>query len=376
MIDNKWKPKKVINRVNRNLRHIGILAYFPPHEGGGAQLAQSLSDCLEKNNILVHKMRRALLPKRRSWSFISTMIGKGFLQQLKILIMLLSSIKKCKTYHIISFSFFGFIPSIIATIICRITGRNLVLAFHSGNGDEFLNKWGPIIKKFFQRADLLIVASSFLNDVFQSHGLKTLKIRDVYPQTRFTFKERNIFEPKFLMTRALEEIYRHECALRAFSKVKEQLSNASLTIVGTGSLEPKLKKLVNELGIDDVTFAGHVEHEEMQNYYDRSDIYLNPTYPDNISPSVLEALACGLPIVSAEYPGVKEIIENRVSGLFFEKGNPDAMAECMIELTKDNNLATRLATNARKNWELHSCKLIVPIYRKLYGNNCYELNSG
>ena len=292
----KLNRNELSNQCNQNQRYVGVLSYFPPVGGGISQLSKSLCDCLEKNHIPVHKMQRAVLPTRRSWGLISTILGKGFLQQFKIMLMFLRSFKKCRIYHVLSFSYLGFLPTVVATLMYKITGKNLVIAYHGGKGEEFLGRWGRIAKKFLQRPDLLIVASTFLKDVFQNHGLKAVKVLDVYPQTEFFFKKRNVFEPRFIMTRALEKIYRHDCALLAYTQVKETFPNASLTIVGTGSLESMLRKIVRDLNIDDVTFVGYVDHKEMQRYYDESDIYLNPTYPDNVSPSVLEAFACGLPV--------------------------------------------------------------------------------
>ncbi|MHA2403679.1 MAG: glycosyltransferase family 4 protein, partial [Candidatus Kariarchaeaceae archaeon] len=163
-----------------------------------------------------------------------------------------------------------------------------------------------------------------------------------------------------------ESIYRHECALEAFQLISREHPDAVLTIIGTGSRENELKTLTKSLGLQNVHFVGTVNHSEMQNLYDEADVFLNPTCPDNVSVAVLESFACGLPVISANSEGIKELIEDRVNGLFFSAGNAREMYERMAEIIENAALGKTLTSNGRRTWESYSCESVRPIYEWIY----------
>ena len=113
-----------------------------------------------------------------------------------------------------------------------------------------------------------------------------------------------------------------------------------------GSME-EVRSRAAQLGVHDrVNFPGRVPKAEVPQWLDRGDIFLNTTNADNTPVSVMEAMACGLPVVSTHVGGVPYLIEDGKDGLLVPPSNPSAMADAVRQLLKDPVLAGRLSRSA------------------------------
>ncbi len=112
----------------------------------------------------------------------------------------------------------------------------------------------------------------------------------------------------------------HETAIRTMAWLQEQkYINAPgrppvhYVICGHGKLENELKQLVDALGIPEfVTFAGY--REDMLDIYQIADIFLFPSYQEGLPMSLLEAMACGLPVVCSDIRGCRDLMGNVQAG--------------------------------------------------------------
>ena len=90
--------------------------------------------------------------------------------------------------------------------------------------------------------------------------------------------------------------------LRAFAKCLDELPDAKLVVLGMGNLDTHIRQLAETLGIKDrVMFTGFVEHPHR--YLAHSDAFVFPSTFEGFSNALLESLACGLPVIAADYPG-------------------------------------------------------------------------
>ena len=94
-------------------------------------------------------------------------------------------------------------------------------------------------------------------------------------------------------------------------------------------------------------FPGRVPKAEVPQWLDRGDVFLNTTNVDNTPVSVIEAMACGLPVVSTAVGGVPYLIEHGKDGLLVPPSDARAMADAVRRLLKDPDLAEALARAAR-----------------------------
>src|SRR4029078_471359 len=143
---------------------------------------------------------------------------------------------------------------------------------------------------------------------------------------RFRFRRRDRLGPRILSTRNFEDLYNLTCTLRAFRLVQDRHPDATLTLVGSGSEEPALRRLAVDLRLANVTFAGRVAPDDIWRYYAEADVYLQTPNIDNMPTSVLEAYASGCPVVSSDAGGVPAILTDGLTGLLVPRDDHEAAA--------------------------------------------------
>ena len=128
--------------------------------------------------------------------------------------------------------------------------------------------------------------------------------------------------------------------------VQQRRPDATLTLVGGGAEEPSLRALVEELGLKHVTFAGRVRPDEIAAFYHDHDIYLQSPNIDNMPTSVIEAYACGLPVVSTDAGGVPAILTHGVHGLLAPVGDHERLGAHVLQLLDRPDVAAALTRAA------------------------------
>ncbi|HLT52559.1 MAG TPA: glycosyltransferase family 4 protein [Flavobacteriaceae bacterium] len=134
-----------------------------------------------------------------------------------------------------------------------------------------------------------------------------------------------------------------------------------------GPLEENSKRLNKTIlkDYDDVVTRLGQRNDVMQLLLDSHACVL-PTFREGFPRVLLEAAAVGLPIVSTEVPGVKEFLKNEEDALLVEVQNSEALANAMIRIFDDNNLAEKLAQNALKNVEQYSLENVANQYITIF----------
>ena len=94
-----------------------------------------------------------------------------------------------------------------------------------------------------------------------------------------------------------------------------------------------------------VTFTGKIPPNEVAKLYEDADLVLNPTTVDNMPNSVLESLACGVPVVTTNVGGIPYVVKDGQSALFFEPGDAVGMEKQIERLLDDATLYDNLVKN-------------------------------
>lgn len=115
---------------------------------------------------------------------------------------------------------------------------------------------------------------------------------------------------------------------------------------GTSQRQELQARFENE-GITQVAFEGHAAPEVFRDHYRRATVFVMPSLFENCPYTLLEAMACGRPIVASRGGGMKEMITDGTSGLFFRPGDSGDLAEKVICLLEDCQLRQRLGEAAR-----------------------------
>ena len=146
-------------------------------------------------------------------------------------------------------------------------------------------------------------------------------------------------------------------------------SSIRLRIAGSGPAENSLRALTRQLGIDDkVVFEGRLDRQGVVALYAKADAVLNPALVDNMPNSVLEALACGLPVISTDVGGVPYIVRHRESALLVPPADTHAMASAITELKNSAALYNRLRNNGLAEIEQYTWSNVGNEWLTLYAS--------
>jgi glycosyltransferase involved in cell wall biosynthesis len=258
-------------------------------------------------------------------------------------------IRRADVVHVFSASYSSFVLAPLpAILIARLLGRPVVLNYRSGQAPDHLAR-SRVARWTLRSVPRNVVPSRFLVEVFAAFGIEASVVPNVVDFTRFRFRERIPLRPKLLSTRNFEALYNVACTIRAFRIIQTRRPDATLTLVGGGKEEAPLRALVRELGLTGVTFAGRASPDDMARFYDDHDIYVQSPDIDNMPTSVVEAFACGLPVVSTGAGGIPAILTHRDHGLLAPLGDHDALGRHVLDLLADAARAQRYARAARES---------------------------
>ena len=142
----------------------------------------------------------------------------------------------------------------------------------------------------------------------------------------------------------------HHLAIDALKKIVDKNIPAKLILAGEGDYLADLKEKVRMSGLEDRTiFPGFVSHDEIVGYYGAADVFLMPSTTIEGLPFVLlEAMACGLPVVASSVGGNRMVIENGIDGMLVGPKDGKALAEKAVEIICDGHMKERLAKAARE----------------------------
>jgi glycosyltransferase involved in cell wall biosynthesis len=158
--------------------------------------------------------------------------------------------------------------------------------------------------------------------------------------------------------------------IAAWKNVRENHPDAQLLLLGAGgeyrNVESSLRELVNELGMTGaVHFLGHVDNAK--DYILASDVFILPSSAEGMSNALVEAFACGVPIVATNIEANTELCEDRVNSLLVPVGDVEQLDGAVSTIFESREFADRLARAARKKAEERlSTKEMISSYLDVY----------
>lgn len=161
-----------------------------------------------------------------------------------------------------------------------------------------------------------------------------------------------------------------QTVIEAMPVILEKIPNVTFVISGTGPHMNQLKQLVKEKGLEkNVIFTGHLDSEALGAFYRSADLTVVPSLYEPFGMVVLESMAMGTPTIVADTGGLSEIVVHEETGLKFEPGNPESLAQAMLKILTDVELAARLTEDAfsflgdRYNWK-RIARRTLEVYRR------------
>ena len=175
------------------------------------------------------------------------------------------------------------------------------------------------------------------------NGINLSAIRDIKPYSR---KELGLIGSTVLILEITSFNYFDKAKgviplIEAFKQFNKKYPLSTLWIIGDGKYFTYFK---SKYSIKAVQFLGQKERNEVLRLIKTSDLIIHSTFLDVFPYTVLEAIACGKPIVASNVGGIPELIKNNYNGILFNS-NPEELAENMLMLMNDGSLRVRFVTN-------------------------------
>jgi L-malate glycosyltransferase len=152
--------------------------------------------------------------------------------------------------------------------------------------------------------------------------------------------------------------------IRMFEKVVKEVPS-KLVLVGDGPERSECERLCRELDLcDNVRFLG--KQERLVDILTSSDLFLIPSQSESFGLAALEAMSCGLPVLSSSVGGLPELVQHNSSGYIFEIGDIDRMARYAVDLLGNERKYELFSENARKRALTFDKASVVPVYEEYY----------
>jgi glycosyltransferase involved in cell wall biosynthesis len=158
-----------------------------------------------------------------------------------------------------------------------------------------------------------------------------------------------------------------EYLIIAMKMVHDKMPDARLILVGDGEEREYLSALSIQLGIQKyVQFVGKVPHEKVQDFMQQADIFVLPSLSEGFPNVVLEAMACGLPIVASRVGGIPDIITNDTNGYLVEVKDTENLSNKILFLLQNDILREKISGNNKKLVKEYSWEKVVVELEKIY----------
>lgn len=255
----------------------------------------------------------------------------------------------------------GYKSNVIGMFLRRLCGRPWIGFAHGFTDENWkVRLYNRIDRAALRRADLIVTVAESTKKLLASNGLPEAKIRLIY----------NAIDPSEIAPKAPAEEVRRRHGLSSSHKVvgvigrlnpeKGQMvflramattirgcPEAKALIIGDGQDRPALERFCRERGLDEhVLFLGY--QASVADYYQILDLLVLPSLSEGLPNTVLEAMSFGVPVLATAVGGVPEIIE-KDNGVLVPPNDPDALADGMVELLRNDAVRRRIGQAGRSS---------------------------
>ena len=223
------------------------------------------------------------------------------------------------------------------------------MAFFTKYPLMFLN-W--LCLKISCRRTQVISLSKDLEKKAKRYGSNKITLLPVYGINLDIFKKKkkkeinkDVFE--IVVVARLSPEKGHKYLFESLKKIDKEWI---LHVIGGGPLQEELEELRDELGLKGkIFFYGYLEHKEIVEHYNSSDLFILPSLEEGLGYVSGEALACGCPVIASNVGGIPDIVIDKKTGLLFEPGNSDDIKDKINYMINNKNRAIEMAEAGRQH---------------------------
>ena len=233
--------------------------------------------------------------------------------------------------------------------------------------------------KALKRLDILVAVSEAVKEDLIKRGISRGKIITIYngmkaESFQHVFDDLEMRRRYFLTKNdfvigtagRLSDEKGHAYLIRAIPDLVKEIKNIKLIIAGDGPLKGELECLVEKLRVSSfVRFLGY--EKEIERFLAAIDLFILPSLTEGLPISLLEAMACGRPVIGTKIGGTKEVIEDSINGILIPPMNVKAISESIKSLYYDQESRKRMGWEGKRHVNLKfSSKAMTEGYGKLY----------
>lgn len=306
----------------------------------------------------------------KGWTTLK--VSEYQLKIMRLFDMLWTIIRKRKVYSVAEvdvFSGAAFLWAELSTYFLHCLHKPSILTLHGGNLPDFARKHPFRVQRVLKLATKVVTPSTYLYHHFEKIRPDIQVIPNPIEISDYPFHQRLMPAPKLVWLRAFHEIYNPSLGPRVIHELADKWPDIKLTMVGPdkgdGSLERMLATADRLQVRERIKSPGGIPRNQVPGCLNDHDIFINTTNIDNTPISVLEALACGLCVVSTNVGGLPDLLDDGVDALLVPPDDPAAMAAAVNKILSSPSLAGALSFNARRKAEHLSWNVQFPKWEKL-----------
>lgn len=373
-----------MENISKNIRKEKTLMFIIPtlEIGGGAErIASVLSKKLSSYyNLYVLTFYNQKETYPIGGNHISFYSNAKFWKKILLPIQIYKFIKKISPDLIISFIDYVNSLMILIKLFFRIKVP-LILANHTNplshyqESDRYLNILIPVLYSL-KYVNKIITIANYIKEILNKYyRVKSNKIKIIYNGIdiedinrlkeekireklyRTFLKDKSYF--KFITMGRLISIKGHKYLINAFANVKKENPKSKLFILGEGPLKKTLIQLAKKKKVNDDIFFLGIQSNPYK-YLHNSDIFILPSLIEGLPMSIIEAMACGLPIIATKCKsGIEEILEDGKYGILVNRKDSSALAREMIRLIKKPSLRKKYSELSLQRVQFFDIKKII-----------------
>lgn len=258
--------------------------------------------------------------------------------------------------------------AVVAYLTCVIHKNNYACTCHRSTLATISGGKREVIRTALKNASCVMVPSHSLAKDVEMLGPKE-SVSVVYNAVDlklFKPSGETIFNRKTVLSvGALNKIKGYKYTLMSIKKVLEKTNDVDFVIIGHGPEEHNIKRLAKELNIlNNTIFIDYVPDNRLVSYYSSSEFFVLATQCESFGIVFIEAMACGIPVVSTNVAAVPEVIGG--GGMLVEPRNSDQLAEAMLKLLNDEDLRQELSKKALEHAQKFSIENRISKVEEIY----------
>jgi glycosyltransferase involved in cell wall biosynthesis len=291
----------------------------------------------------------------------------------RLLDMLTTIWHERRRYDVAQVDVYSGLAFVWAEAVCAaltLVRKPYILTLHGGNLPLYSQEHPARVRRLLRSAAAVTTPSRHLLDTLTAYRDDIQFIPNGVELQSYVARTPAPVAPRLIWVRAFHHLYNPVLAVQVLARLAPRVRDIRLVMIGPdkgdGSLQ-EAQQTAMSLGVaDHVEFRPGVPKHEVANVLRASDIFLNTTHVDSAPVTVVEAMACGLCVVSTNVGGVPRLVDDGRDGLLVPPDDAEAMAAAVARLLDDSALATQLSKNGRRKAEQFDWPPIIHTWRSLF----------